>query len=495
MDQRQKQYILNTIRNIKRLDEQVYLVGGAVRDQILGLPIHDLDFAVKDNPELLARKFANNSKAGYYVLDDLRHTARVVMKTNSDETTTLDFAKFRGYSILEDLKSRDFTVNAIAEDLDHPGKLVDPLEGMEALEKHQLRLCSPAAFEDDPIRVLRAVRFSLKFHLAIDPALMINMKKFAPMVLNPSKERQRDEFFQILALDQVNEGIRLLDDVGIIDLFLPQISPLKEIYLPAPSKGSVWDHTRKGIRGLDMIHSWIKTPEVMSENTSNLGQAFILILKDYLSVIRDYLKVFIIADRDRGSLLAFAALLQDVGVKTFQSVGSTQSSSLDEINAEFAMELAGGFALGRKEQDFIRKAIANRSLPEKLTKSINPMDKRAIYKFFQTTGIAGIAVCLLALVDLMVIHEFSVPTEKWTELLAVTKALFNAWWVESEKSVNVRPLLTGDDLKNEFHIKEGPRIGILLESLKEEQASGAIKTRAKALAFMKKCIESEIWKK
>ena len=81
------------------------------------------------------------------------------------------------------------------------------------------------------------------------------------------------------------------------------------------------------------------------------------------------------------------------------------------------------------------------------------------------------------------------------EFLAVTKALFNAWWVESEKSVNVKSLLTGDDLKNEFHIKEGPRIGILLESLKEEQASGAIKTRAKALAFMKKCIESEIWKK
>jgi poly(A) polymerase len=171
MDQKQKQHLLKTIREIKSPGEEVFLVGGAVRDQILGIPIHDLDFAVKNDPELLAKKLANNLRAGFYVLDDLRHTARIVIKADSGPTTTLDFAKFRGSSLLEDLKSRDFTVNAMAIDLDHLTEVVDPLDGKKSLKEHQLRLCSPAAFADDPIRVLRAIRFSIKFHLAIDPAL------------------------------------------------------------------------------------------------------------------------------------------------------------------------------------------------------------------------------------------------------------------------------------------------------------------------------------
>jgi len=496
MDLTQKKNLLKTILEIKSPDEKVFLVGGGVRDQILGLPIHDLDFAIKNDPVELARQLANKLKVGFYVLDDLRHTARVVLKSKSEPATTLDFAKFRGSSIAADLKSRDFTINAMAVDLDHPTQIVDPLDGRGSLKDGQLRLCSPGALRDDPIRILRSIRFSLKFNLAIDSSLVKSLKRSAPWVLTPSKERQRDELFQILNLDQVDEGIRMLDGVGLIGLLFPPIPNLKEILLPDPSPETVWDHTKKVIEGLRRIYGWVHSAVSGKVDNDLLGETFVISLKEFFPGLLEYLSRNIVADRNRRSLLAFAALLHDAGAKTCQANdwdGSTRFYYLGKISSDIGLDIASRFALANKEQEFIRRVVANHSLPVTMTRSLYPLDKRSIYRFFQTTGDAGIAVCLLALADLLAIYDFSIPIEKWKEQLAIIKALFKAWWSESNEIVHIKPMLTGDDLKRQFSIQEGPQIGSLLESLKEEQASGAIKTRVRAIAFMKRCIESGKW--
>jgi tRNA nucleotidyltransferase/poly(A) polymerase len=492
MDQKQKQRLLKIIREIKSPGEKVYLVGGAVRDQIIGLPIHDLDFVVKKDPELLAKKLAHHLKAGVYILDDLRHTARVVINTKTEPSITLDFAKFRGPSLLEDLTSRDFTINSMAIDLDHPIGVVDPLDGKVSLKDHKLQLSSSSAFEDDPIRVLRAVRFCIKFQLFIDPVLKKNIKKYVPAVNNPSKERQRDEIFQILALDQVAEGIQLLDELGLIDLIFPQVSPLKEIMLPSPAKGTVWDHTEKVVSGLIKIIGWLDSIESGKRDQDTLGELFVTSLRKFFPQLREYISGTIVADRSRRTLLVFAAILHDSGVKICQSSdwdGSTRFFCLEKISADIASALAAGFSLSNKEQEFIHRVIENHSLPESMKNSVYPLDRRTIYRFFQTTGDAGVAVCLLALADSLSIHENRIPLEEWKAQLAIVQALFHAWWLESSKTVNVTPLLTGDDLQKQLSLKPGPRIGSLLESLKEEQASGLIKTRAKAITFIKHCLE------
>jgi tRNA nucleotidyltransferase/poly(A) polymerase len=317
-------------------------------------------------------------------------------------------------------------------------------------------------------------------------------------VSNPSKERQRDEFFQILALDQVDEGIHLLDELGIIDLLFLQVSPLKEIHFPLQAKESVWDHTEKAVTGLRRITGWLVSPAVGQKGQDPLAEAFATSLKKFFPQLREYFSCVIVADRSRYALLAFAALLHDTGVKTCQSMdwdGSTKYYYLEKISADIASELAAGFALGKKEQEFIHRVIANHALPETLQNSIYPLDKRSIFRFFQTTGDAGIAVCLLALADLLATHDFSIPLKVWNSQLAIVQALFNAWWLESTETVNIKPLLTGDDLQKLFPINAGPRIGSLLDSLKEEQASGVIKSRTEAITFIRQCIESRKEKK
>jgi hypothetical protein len=273
---------------------------------------------------------------------------------------------------------------------------------------------------------------------------------------------------------------------------------MKKISLPMPSTDTVWDHTQKVIKGLSMIESWVLFPASIKGSKDLLGDAFVTRLKIFFPGILEYFSENIVADRNRKSLLVFSALLHDTGVKTCQSNdwdGSTKFFFLEKISADIAGDLASGFALANKEQEFIYRVIANHSLPEAMRNSIYPLEKRTIYRFFQTTGGAGIAVCLLGLADLLAIHEFSVPLELWKSQLTIVRALFHAWWSEQSETINIKPLLTGDDLQKQFSIKAGPRIGSLLESLKEEQASGAIKTRAKAITFTKHCIESGYEKK
>ena len=161
----------------------VYLVGGAVRDALLGRPIHDLDFVLERDAIKTARHIADALQADFYPLDSERDTGRVIV-TNADGTHMLmDFASFRGadpstgsgQSLETDLDGRDFTLNAIALKLSD-NSLYDPLGGAMDLKEKRLRACSPSAFTDDPVRILRGVRLAANFGFHILPETRAAMK-------------------------------------------------------------------------------------------------------------------------------------------------------------------------------------------------------------------------------------------------------------------------------------------------------------------------------
>ena len=139
--------------------QQIYLVGGAVRDGLLNKKSHDLDFVVSGNVKKFARNVANQLNGSFYMLDETRQTARVLLEVNDQsEKLVLDFALLDQTSIQENLVLRDFTINAIAYDLQEQ-KLVDPLHGGQDLLKKKLVPCSKSAFQDDPVRTLRNCAF------------------------------------------------------------------------------------------------------------------------------------------------------------------------------------------------------------------------------------------------------------------------------------------------------------------------------------------------
>jgi hypothetical protein len=184
--------------------EEAWVVGGAVRDELLGREVRDLDIAYGD-PRAAAVAYARRSGGSPFPLSERHGAWRVAL----DEGRTVDFTPLRG-SIEDDLATRDFTVNAIAVPL-AGGAAVDPFQGRRDLEIRALRHVSDTAFDDDPLRLLRAVRFVDQFGFELDGRTEALIREKAGLVDRPSGERIIGELEQLSAA-----GWRLLDRLGLL---------------------------------------------------------------------------------------------------------------------------------------------------------------------------------------------------------------------------------------------------------------------------------------
>src|SRR5829696_4934604 len=188
-------------------EQEIYLVGGAVRDMLLNRKSTDLDFALPSKGISLARRVANALHADFMVLDEERDTGRVILFEADGTRTFLDFATYRGRDLEQDQRARDFTINAIAFDL-RAQTLLDPLNGASDLRAKTIRACSPTSFSDDPVRILRAVRQAAAFQFRIEPDTRKAMKEAARLLPRISPERQRDELFKILEGPRPDASLR-----------------------------------------------------------------------------------------------------------------------------------------------------------------------------------------------------------------------------------------------------------------------------------------------
>ena len=223
--------------------EELYLVGGSVRDALLGMPLHDLDFAVSGDVRRLARKAGDLLGGKFYMLDARHQTARVILARSGEADLWLDFAGLRAEGLEGDLRGRDFTMNAIAIDVRQPKLLVDPLGGAADLKAGILRACSPSSLRDDPVRVLRAVRFAVAMKLRMDDDLRSALREAAPLLVNVSAERLRDELFRIWGGRQVSSAMRVLETLGVLQYALPELAVLVDSPQGAPHVYDVWNHT------------------------------------------------------------------------------------------------------------------------------------------------------------------------------------------------------------------------------------------------------------
>jgi len=194
--------------------QPVYLVGGAVRDAMLGRPVHDLDFVLGGDGMGIARALANRLGAAYYPLDESRGYARVVLQEAGATRFMLDFAPFDGPDLESDLHRRDFTLNAMAVEVHNPQQVFDPLGGAADLWAKRLRACTPQAFANDPVRILRAVRQAAALGLKIQPETRTWMRQAVPLLEQTSPERLRDELLRMLGGRQPAASLRALDLLG-----------------------------------------------------------------------------------------------------------------------------------------------------------------------------------------------------------------------------------------------------------------------------------------
>ena len=237
---------------------ETVLVGGCVRDRLLGAPHDswDWDAATSATPEAVEALFPHTTWENRFGTVTVRGTPPVEVTSFRTEGAYRDARRPSevqfGASLAADLARRDFTINAMAWmpiDLDATvarGRVVDPFGGTADLERRLLRTVGDPRerFAEDALRLIRAARFAGRFDLALDPATEAAILELAPTVASVSAERVRDELVRILGLDPTpSRALRLLERFGLLRVVLPELAALRGVPQDKPVAGDALDHT------------------------------------------------------------------------------------------------------------------------------------------------------------------------------------------------------------------------------------------------------------
>lgn len=418
------------------LDQPLYLVGGLVRDIVLGLGGNDLDLTVASKGIRSAFKIGNALEKPAYILDKERDVGRVVL-----EETTIDIARFRGDSLEDDLLDRDFTINAIALPLsgERLADLVDPANGLADLADGIIRQASSHAIVSDPIRALRAIRFALKFNYTIEPSTWHSVCRAVDGLADCSPERRRDELVKLFLLARPGDGVTMLSRAGLSAAFLPQLA----------------SETPTLLNNLAAIEQGLRIVESGDGRLLELNE----VLADVRPKLVDYWNRPVDGGHNGQLLLRLAALLSgESGLKA-------ATSFLDQYRFSNAAQRHVGLVLRQLER--LRQLLG-----------AGQLTRRHAYRYFKGVGPAGLDIAILTLAE-----AFNQKPENWSELVQLTATLFDQFFNHHETVIKPKPMIRGDELIRELALAAGPEIGRLLGIIEEAQAAGTLHTKEEALTL------------
>jgi putative nucleotidyltransferase with HDIG domain len=445
-----------------------WLVGGALRDALLGQPVSEVDLVVTRGALALGRALADDWPGGRFVtLDEARGTCRVLSDVQ------IDIAELRAPALADDLRGRDFTVNALAvvlQDLAGPdgAPIIDATGGLDDLERRVVRPCGPKAIADDPVRALRAARLAIRPGWSLHPSGVSAIREAAPRVAGVSAERVRDELAAILAEPAGGAGLRLLDQLHVLPVLLPESLPMRETLQPAPHRFDVWEHSLRSVEAADLLLARL----------GDLGSSGSALAAHMAEQVGDALT--------RRETLKLAALLHDVAKPETRRVEGDRVRFLghDVRGAERAADIAQRWRLSGRATLVLRRLIAQHLRPMHLANA-GGVTRRARYRFFRDLESEALDLVLLALADAAAVRGDS-PIALWSGPgAAVLRDLVEGAGEEAQASGQA-PLVRGEDVMAELDLAPGPEVGRLLARVREAQALGLISTRAEAIEHLRR---------
>lgn len=448
----------------------LYIVGGTVRDLLLGDQPKDIDLVCRD-----AKDFA-------YRLGRCKNAAVVPMEKKPAEPcyrvidreqpdNYLDIAEMRGPTIYDDLGKRDFTINAIASEVREDGTigpLIDPFAGAEDLKLKTIKMMGYGSFVSDPLRILRAARFSATLGFTIGPQTLDEMKKTAALLREVSGERITAELLLILNTPNSTSFIKDMDRLGILDVLFPEIPPMKGCQQDGFHHKDVWEHS-------------------------------LLVAKNCERVINDLAGYF--GDRpgdvsinlegnNRLPLLKLTALLHDIGKPLCRGIneetGRITFYKHDNDGAELAEALAERLKLSSQDRDYMVQLIAEHL--HVLSLAGNRVRTATRMRWFRKMKDNAIPAIILGIADV----ESSLgsdSTEEWrSHYLKWSKDIVREYYETIRRRLESKNLITGSDLIS-LGMEPSPEMGGVLDILRNAQDTGDISSHEDALALAKSLLE------
>ncbi len=468
--------IFDTVSKFARLrNVKVYLVGGYLRDMLLKRqkPEPDIDFAVPKTSIGFARALCLKMRCGFVVLDKERGVARLVKKLKNT-ACTLDFTDFRGPALGDDLRLRDFTLNAMAVELAcikngcfRRGDIIDPYGGMRDLKQGLLRLPDKSSFEEDPLRILRAFSLKSLFGFAFDKELYKYMKAAKRKLASVSSERVRDELFKVLDAGSSAQRLLEMDTLGLLGVILPEIEVMRGVRQGPYHHLDVWKHSLETVRQADLV---------IEEHSKN-------------ETVRQYLDEIMSAGRKRKALLKLAALLHDIGkpASKKREKGRTRFHGHERAGMFIAKAIAERLKLSNEEIYSLRKMVFWHLRPGYLADN-EKITLRAKFRYFRDTGKEGVSVLLLSIADQRSTRGILTSDAERRHHEKVVSSLIKEY-LKKQKEKPERRLINGDDLIRRFKLASSPLIGNILKEIEELQAIGKIRTKPEALKAASRIIK------
>lgn len=421
------EHIGTVVKLSHELAVKAYLAGGGVRDLLLGRRLKDMDFALAGMAGEFPRMFAERIGGRFFWLDRERAQARVAKRTE-EGILTFDFAPLRGKDIVEDLELRDFTINAMALELSGENAFIDPLRGEDDLREGVLRRCAPSSFEDDPLRLLRGIRFAATLGFVIEGDTWDDIGKNAELLERVAAERIRDEFFQILAAPRVGASLKMLRDSGLMARIIPETM-----------RGKVDETATAG-----QIARAVRVEEILD--------GLPVYFPEYSRQMAPHLGREMEGGITSCSILKLAALIG----------GGAASGN--------AGAWADRLRLGRKAARIL-SLLASETGPLFEPLSTRPA-RRAMFRFFRDHEPAGVELAIVALV------REEVPQRLCTELFR--------YYFRDYDPLEDGLLLSGGEIMGILGIDEGLAVGEAMERLKEAERLGLVNCREEAREFLRK---------
>jgi poly(A) polymerase len=441
-----------------------WIVGGAIRDALLGEAVADADLVVeRGREEDAARAIARVAGGTAFRLSEEHATWRAIAPT---DRWHVDVVALRDDTIEADLRERDFTLNAIARPLEG-GDLLDPTGGLADAEARLLRAASDQAFSDDPIRLLRAPRLAAGHDLAIEPGTAALARAESPKAADPAGERQFAELRGIVAGPRPQRGLELMDELGLTGVVLPELETLRGVVQNPNHHLDVLGHT------LAVLEEWLGLEQDLEGFSGELAPQIEAFLAEPLA---DQL--------DRREALRFGALFHDLGKPETRSEGGGYVTFIghDEVGARIIGEICRRQRVSRRLSTHLQ-GLALHHLRLGFLIHQRPLSRRAIYDYLVATEPVAADVTLLSVADRLAARGEGplASTEMVEAHLDLARQMLRealVWHREGPP----RPPVSGDDLARELGIAPGPELGRVLEELRAEAFTGEITGRDEALA-------------
>ena len=448
-----------------------WLVGGAVRDRLLGRSCGDHDIVVAGDPAGAARAVAEAAgRAVSFALSEEFGSWRVSAR---DGSWQLDVDPLRAETIEGDLALRDFTVNAIAEPLGG-GAQIDPLGGAADLRAGRLRVAGPKSFALDPLRVLRLVRVSCELPLQADQQTLELARAEAPGLAGVSGERVFVELRRIIASGAPRAGLELASQVGALAVVLPELEALRGVEQSRFHHADVYGHT---MEVLD------RSVELSAPGGPALPEAEPAI-GVHRAAVASLLAEPLADEMSRGEALRWGALLHDAAKPATRDVrpadGRVTFMGHDRAGATLARDLLERLRASERLRRHVAGLVRHHLRLGFLVHEPQPLAPRTVYAYLRACEPVEVDVTLLSLADRLATRGARADAAIAAHLDLAGRMLADAlrWRAQGPPG----PLLRGDELARELDIEAGPRIGLLLEALSEARYAGEIETRADALA-------------